>query len=90
MAAKEGGPGFLMGVLAGGVLGFIAGILLAPKSGEETRAMLIERGSEWKDKAEELAADARERVVSATVEGRRVASRMRGDLDFDELDDEDL
>ena len=84
------GHGFLTGFLIGGIVGFAAGILLAPKSGEETRAIIMERGSEWRDKAEELAAAARERMASATEEGRRAAARVRGETDFDELQDEEL
>jgi gas vesicle protein len=33
---------FLVGFVVGGAIGAIAGILLAPKSGEETRAMIAE------------------------------------------------
>ena len=33
---------FLAGFLVGGAIGAVAGILLAPKSGEETRAMLAD------------------------------------------------
>ena len=84
------GHGFITGFLIGGIVGFVAGILLAPKSGEETRAIIMERGSEWRDKAEELAAAARERMASATEEGRRAAARVRGETDFDELQDEEL
>ena len=59
--------------------------------GEETRALLIERGNEWRDKAEELAAATKERLSSAAFESRRAASQVRGgsfndfDLDLDEL-----
>ena len=84
------GHGFITGFLIGGVVGFVAGILLAPKSGEETRAIIMERGGEWRDKAEELAAAARERVASATEQGRRAAARARGEADFDEFEDEEL
>lgn len=89
MTDRDGGAGFVTGLLFGGLLGFAAGILLAPKSGEETRAMIVERGEEWRDKAEELAAAASERIASATAESRRVASKMRGELNYDEPGDED-
>ena len=84
------GHGFVTGFLIGGIVGFVAGILLAPKSGEETRAIIMERGGEWRDKAEELAAAARERIASATEQGRRAAARARGEGDFDEFEDEEL
>ncbi len=93
MADKEDsrGGGMMVGLLIGGVIGFVAGLMLAPKSGEETRALLIERGNEWRDKAEELAAATKERLSSAALESRRAASQVRGgsfndfDLDRDEL-----
>ena len=84
------GHGFITGFLIGGIVGFVAGILLAPKSGEETRAIILERGGEWRDKAEELAAAARERIASATEEGRRAAAQARGEGEFDEFEDEEL
>ena len=93
MADREDskGGGMMVGLLIGGALGFVAGLMLAPKSGEETRALLIERGNEWRDKAEELAAATKERLSSAALESRRAASQVRGgsfndfDLDRDEL-----
>ncbi len=93
MADKEDnrGGGLMVGLMIGGVIGFVAGLMLAPKSGEETRALLIERGNEWRDKAEELAAATKERLSSAAFESRRAASQVRGgsfndfDLDRDEL-----
>ncbi|NQU97047.1 MAG: YtxH domain-containing protein [Chloroflexi bacterium] len=84
------GHGFVTGFLIGGIVGFVAGILLAPKSGEETRAIILERGGEWRDKAEELATAARERIASATEEGRRAAAQARGEGEFDEFEDEEL
>lgn len=88
MTDRDGGAGFVTGLFFGGLLGFAAGILLAPKSGEETRALIVERGGEWRDKAEELAAAANERIASATEESRRVAAKMRGELNYDEMGDE--
>lgn len=89
---NEGGTGFFTGLLIGGAVGFIAGVLLAPKSGEETRALIMDRSQEWRDKADELTASTRERMQSATVEGRKAAREARGVDDFDDLDldDEEL
>lgn len=44
---------FLAGFLVGGAIGAVAGILLAPKSGEETRAMLADGAKEALNKADE-------------------------------------
>ena len=35
-------PKFLAGFIVGGAIGAIAGILLAPKSGEETRQLIAD------------------------------------------------
>ena len=44
---------FLAGFIVGGAIGAIAGILLAPKSGEETRAMIADSAKETLRKADE-------------------------------------
>ena len=48
----NGSGGFLIGMLIGGIGGFLAGMILAAKSGEETRAFILDQGREWRDKAE--------------------------------------
>lgn len=74
--AGSGGPGFGTGLLLGAAIGTLAGLLLAPRPGEETRAQMLERTAGLRERAEELAAEARERVREAIEEGRAVASRM--------------
>jgi gas vesicle protein len=88
----NGGGGFLLGLLIGGVGGFVAGMVFAPKSGEETRAFILDQSREWRDKADELTSATRERLANAANEGKRAASQMRDDDGFDDLDldDEDL
>lgn len=88
----NGGGGFLLGLLIGGIGGFIAGMVFAPKSGEETRAFILDQSREWRDKADELTSATRERLANAANEGRRAASQMRDDDGFDDLDldDDDL
>ena len=44
---------FLAGFIVGGALGAIAGILLAPKSGEETRTLLADGTKEALKRADE-------------------------------------
>ena len=51
-------PGFFAGL----ALGLIAGILIAPKSGQETRSDLKERSRNWMDMAENLAEEAWDRI----------------------------
>ncbi len=88
----NGGGGFLFGLLLGGIGGFVAGMVFAPKSGQETRAFILDQSREWRDKADELTSATRERLATAANEGRRAASQMRDDDGFDDLDldDEDL
>ena len=44
---------FLAGFIVGGAIGAIAGVLLAPKSGEETRAMIADGAKEAMKRADE-------------------------------------
>lgn len=44
MSKQSSGPGFLTGFVVGGLIGTAVGLLLAPKSGKETRESLREQG----------------------------------------------
>jgi len=46
---------FLAGFIVGGAIGAIAGILLAPKSGEETRKILADTAQDMVKRADETA-----------------------------------
>ena len=77
MASEHGGPGFSTGLILGGLIGALAGLLMAPRPGEETLAQVKERTAGLRQKAEELTAEARERLREIIEEGRVVASRIR-------------
>ena len=51
---------FLVGFTVGAALGAITGILLAPKSGEETREMIADTAKEVLDKTDEKVKDIQE------------------------------
>ena len=53
---------FLAGFIEGGVVGAITGLLLAPKSGEETRAMIAKTSSEIYDKTEDSLKEIKEKA----------------------------
>ena len=55
----NGGGGFVLGLFVGGTIGALLGLLLAPRSGSETRAELRELGETWRTRADEMAADVR-------------------------------
>ena len=53
---------FFAGFLIGGLVGAAVALLLAPQSGEETRAIIRDKSIELKDKASESAAEMRSRA----------------------------
>ncbi len=92
MADERGGSGwefsagFFIGGLVGGLLGAAAALLIAPQAGEETRAMLREKGIELKERAEETSLEARRRAEEAAMAARQRAeaaaaeARERADM----------
>ena len=73
---------FLAGFIVGGAIGALAGVLLAPKSGEETRKILA-------DKAQEMAKRADETAKQIQVKADDVVSDLqkRGDEIKEKLQD---
>ncbi len=53
---------FFTGLIAGAVVGAVAGLLLAPKSGKETRQIVVKRAGEVRGKAGQFATSVRERM----------------------------
>ena len=91
MSNNQNNNNFVIVLAIGLSLGFISGILMAPKSGKDTRAILMDTGREWKDKAEELTSSTKERLSNAAKVGKKTVVNLR-DEDFDnlDLDDENL
>lgn len=61
---------FLVGFIVGGVSGALAALLLAPQSGEETRAVIKDRSIELKDTVVTEAEKAKVKVQEGTVTAR--------------------
>ena len=61
MSRSSGGE-FFAGLILGGLVGAAVAILLAPQSGEETRAQIRDKGLEFKDRAEEGVLEARQQA----------------------------
>ena len=64
MADNNGGGGFVLGLFVGGVIGAMIGLLMAPKSGSQTRADLWDLGDAWRSRADEMAAEIRTRGMT--------------------------
>ncbi len=64
--------GYLGWFFLGAALGAAAGLLLAPKSGRETRDLLAEKGGDLARKAQDLAMDAQGRAGEWVDKGREV------------------
>jgi gas vesicle protein len=70
----------LIGFLAGFALGVAAGLILAPQSGEATRAQLSEQGIVLRDRSSGFASEIRARATNALSQGRDMYSQTKDEL----------
>lgn len=70
MANYDSGVAFVAGFLFGGALGVALGMLLAPKSGAETREEIVAHGDALRQRAEDVAAQISHKVTP-TIESLR-------------------
>lgn len=68
--ANGNGDSFLAGVILGGIAGFAVGILLAPKSGSEMRADLLDRTDSAREQIWDRTGSAREQFMERTGTAR--------------------
>jgi gas vesicle protein len=72
---------FLIGFVVGGVAGAVAALLLAPQSGEETRALIKDKSIELRDKAAEqaelVASKANEFADQAKTRGKEAIENVK-------------
>ena len=71
---------FLFGLLLGFALGVAAGLLLAPQSGEDTRALIGEQGVTLRERTGGLGENLRSRATEALSQGRELYQRTRSEL----------
>ena len=74
---EDGGGSFLMGLLAGTVLGAGLGMLFAPKPGNELRNQLGEQAGRLKTTANDTYQQATEKVSQIVERGREAYDRAR-------------
>jgi hypothetical protein len=75
---EDGGGSFLMGLLAGTVLGAGLGMLFAPKTGSELRTQLGEQAGRLRSTANDTYQQASEKVSQMVDRGREAYDRARG------------
>lgn len=74
---EDGGGSFLMGLLAGTVLGAGLGMLFAPKAGTELRTQLSEHTGKLRTSANDAYSQASEKVSQIVDRGREAYDRAR-------------
>ena len=79
MADRNGGGEFFAGLIIGGLVGAAIALLMAPQSGEQTRAQIRDASLELKDRANETLAEAREKAEAITADARRRAEEITAD-----------
>lgn len=78
---EDGGGSFLMGLLAGTVLGAGLGMLFAPKPGAELRSQLSEQTGRLRSSANDAYSQASEKVHQMVDRGREAYDRARTGVD---------
>jgi hypothetical protein len=77
---EEGSGSFLMGLLAGTVLGAGLGMLFAPRTGSELRSQLSEQAGRLRSTANETYHQASEKVSHMVDRGREAYDRARSGM----------
>ncbi len=70
---------FLSGFVIGGLVGAAVALILAPQSGEETRAQIRQKSIEIRDRAEDTVEDARKRAEETAAVARKRAEELARD-----------
>lgn len=71
---------FFTGFLVGGAIGAIAGILLAPKSGEETRALIAETTKDVTKRAEATVKEIQDKADDVVTEMQKKGDEIKEKL----------
>lgn len=71
---------FISGVFIGGMVGGLLGVLLAPRSGEETRKKIADRTGETYKKAENSVQDTYKKAESSVQDMQRKTEKAIDDL----------
>lgn len=77
MSKNNDGIGFLIGLLAGTAIGVSVGMILAPRSGQESRQMLNDKFETYRRRAAEAADELRANTSEAIAKGKRYYDSVR-------------
>ena len=80
MSDRDEFGAFLVGFIVGGLSGAVVALLFAPQSGEETRALIKDKGIELRDKAQISAEEAIARAEAAAADARARADDLARQL----------
>ncbi|GAB4416965.1 MAG: hypothetical protein Kow002_03150 [Anaerolineales bacterium] len=80
MSDRDEFGAFLVGFIVGGLTGAVVSLLMAPQSGEETRALIKDKSIELRDKAQITAEEALAKAEAAAAEARARADEMAKQL----------
>ncbi len=67
---------FVKGLLAGGILGALAGMLFAPKPGKELRSDLRLKGTEVLDKTKQISSDTQAKAIEILEGALHLAEKV--------------
>ena len=81
MAKENSGPGFLSGLLLGGLIGVVLGLLYAPQAGEKTREQLQSRFDEFSSLGKSAWEEGKEAAGQKSAELRARFEQTRGKFD---------
>jgi gas vesicle protein len=70
MGERDEFGAFLIGFVVGGITGAITALLMAPQSGDRTRALIKEKSIELRDRASETIDEAYAQAEAAALEAR--------------------
>jgi gas vesicle protein len=80
MSDRDEFGAFLVGFIVGGLTGAVVSLLMAPQSGEETRALIKDKSIELRDKASVTAEQALAKAEAAAAEARTRADELAKEL----------
>jgi gas vesicle protein len=78
MSDRDDTAGHLGWFFLGALIGAGVALIMAPRTGKETRELLTERGSEWAKRAQDTADDLRGRAGDLIDKGRDVFEEQKG------------